>query len=419
MITYSIFLVIFLVCVFWREQQYRRKRAAELSFLDKYEMNLSKVRHDYYSCGSVMEAAPELSSERKPVNRFEKLFYAVAVPVLENGDSSGSEGSVFLAAVLRIRQEIAEERRFLMLAGHKYTGLALTAVWPLATVPFIAYWASNALESLLPFYIGRWGYLILFGIASVSAFCFEAIDRLRTPTYLTRQQGKLGKIAGSRFLTGCCALIMIVSLTVERHIEAILIDAQEGSCWPDCIIIPCCVFAAVCLFGLTDRIDEAKLRDIKKDEQKRFRYVIEMLRGIDGMGPVEMLESMEIFSEKYNSQISGCLNMYSVDSRKAIEELDKATAGELGDICEAFMASEDVGIAEAFDEITSQIEMLREENTNNRRIKLDRNVLIAEILAGTPGVLILFGYLVIPFMVKALAMFNTYQETLREFINIS
>ena len=79
-------------------------------------------------------------------------------------------------------------------------------------------------------------------------------------------------------------------------------------------------------------------------------------------------------------------------------------------------AAQELGVTDAFDEISSQIEIVREEDENNRRIALDRDALTGEILAALPGILILFGYLIIPFLVKALALFNTYQESLQEFI---
>ena len=421
MITFSIFLIVFLVTVFIREKQYLENHESELEYLNEYEAQLGRARHTYYSTGSVAEAAPEVLEEGMPSHRFARLFKAVALPVYENGDAGEGTASLFLAAVLRIRQEIASERRFLKLMRHKYSGLAITAVWPLAAVPLIAYWASSALETLLPFYVGRWGYLTLFILATVSAFCFEGIDRFRSPVYVASQTRISKRVSGrwEYLIIGAIAFAFSVILTAERHIEACILQAEETGSVADFLIIPCCTVLAPALFKLLHKIDEYKDTVRRKDEQKRFRYVVEMLRAIPGVGPFDVLESMEIFSEKYRQQISKCLSDYATDSVQAVTELSKASGGELEDLCEAFLASEEVGVADAFDEITSQIEIIREEEENSRRIELDRNVLISEVLAGTPGVLILFGYLIIPFMAKAIAMFNTYQETLQDFISIT
>lgn len=366
MIIYSMFLVIFIAYVIIRECDYKKSISDELKFLDDYNVHLSNVRHEYYRTGSVAEAAPELTEHKNARNRFEKLFRAVAVPVAAGGDADRTGGSVFLAAVLRIQQEISRERRYLNLARHRFGGMALTSVWPLATVPMIAYWAGSVLETLQAFYGGVSGRLILFALSCVSVLCFVGIDKLRTPFFIEKKTfGAVGRR----------------SAKLPRS-----------------------------------SIDREKDRLRRQDELKRFKYVIEMMKDIAGMGPFEVLESIEIFSEIYRAPVSKCLNEYAVDPRAALAELSTATGGEMSDLCEAFAAAQELGVTDAFDEISSQIEIVREEDENNRRIALDRDALTGEILAALPGILILFGYLIIPFLVKALALFNTYQESLQEFI---
>jgi hypothetical protein len=48
---------------------------------------------------------------------------------------------------------------------------------------------------------------------------------------------------------------------------------------------------------------------------------------------------------------------------------------------------------------------------------MDNNVLLASLLAVMPGGLVLFGYLLIPFMARAMTMFSDYQDALRGYMN--
>ena len=81
------------------------------------------------------------------------------------------------------------------------------------------------------------------------------------------------------------------------------------------------------------------------------------------------------------------------------------------------MAVDEAGVENAFEEVTAQITSFRESRELDRTILMDNNVLLASLLAVIPGGLVLFGYLLIPFMARAMTMFNDYQDALRGYMN--
>ena len=61
-------------------------------------------------------------------------------------------------------------------------------------------------------------------------------------------------------------------------------------------------------------------------------------------------------------------------------------------------------------EISREIENFKENRKLDRKIMLDSEVMLASLLAAIPGGLILFGYLLGPFMIRSVQIFNEYQS---------
>lgn len=156
----------------------------------------------------------------------------------------------------------------------------------------------------------------------------------------------------------------------------------------------------------------------KQDEVMRFQSLINMQKRVPGITPVEILESMEAFSDIFRNSLQQCINNFSVNDELALTELFEAEDyPEFRKLTDCFLAVDEAGVENAFEEVTAQITSFRESRELDRTILMDNNVLLASLLAVIPGGLVLFGYLLIPFMARAMTMFNDYQDALRGYMN--
>ncbi|MBO7354695.1 MAG: hypothetical protein J6U61_10640 [Lachnospiraceae bacterium] len=156
----------------------------------------------------------------------------------------------------------------------------------------------------------------------------------------------------------------------------------------------------------------------KQDEVMRFQSLINMQKRVPGITPVEILESMEAFSDIFRNSLQQCINNYGVNDELALTELFEAEDyPEFRKLTDCFLAVDEAGVENAFEEVTAQITSFRESRELDRTILMDNNVMLASLLAVIPGGLVLFGYLLIPFMARAMTMFNDYQDALRGYMN--
>lgn len=154
-----------------------------------------------------------------------------------------------------------------------------------------------------------------------------------------------------------------------------------------------------------------------QEEVIQFQSLINMLAMVPGSTPVTILEAMEEFSVVFKPAIRRCINEYNIDDQEALMHMrDSETYYGFKKIVDDFLMVDEVGMEKAFEEISDEITNFKEDRRLDRAMLLDNEVLLATLLAVIPGGLILFGYLLIPFLYKALTMFNEYTAELSSLI---
>ena len=81
---------------------------------------------------------------------------------------------------------------------------------------------------------------------------------------------------------------------------------------------------------------------------------------------------------------------------------------------ESLAAADDLGLEGAFEEINDDRKKFREYRDQESEYQLEDRSKLAMMLAILPGLLILFVYLLIPFMSEALGLFDSYALSLEE-----
>ena len=147
-----------------------------------------------------------------------------------------------------------------------------------------------------------------------------------------------------------------------------------------------------------------------QDEIMQFQSIIHMLKKVPGISVIALLEEMERFSEIYKPVIRQCINEYSISDEDAITRMYEVENNkDFKRIADCFLAAEEIGLDEAFAEISSEIENFKENRKLDRKIMLDSEAMLGAVLAVLPGGLILFGYLLGPFMIRSVQIFDEYR----------
>ncbi len=189
---------------------------------------------------------------------------------------------------------------------------------------------------------------------------------------------------------------------------------------PDALIVLIAAILAWLFPGLESSFKKALEDGRRQDEVMQFQSLIHMQKKVPGITPVEILESMESFSDIFRNSLQQCINNYNVNDELALTELAEAESyTEFRKLTDCFLAIDEAGIENAFEEVTAQISNFKENRELDRNILLDNHVLLASMLAILPGGMVLFGYLLIPFMARAMVMFNNYQDSLHQYLHES
>ena len=177
-------------------------------------------------------------------------------------------------------------------------------------------------------------------------------------------------------------------------------------------IILCFVFAFIAYLipGAALMFRKALIESRMQDEVMQFQSIIHMLKDIPGITAVSLLEEMELFSEVFKPAIRKCINEYNISDEKALRKLyETEKYAPFRRIIDCFLMADELGLEDAFEEISAEIENFTENRKLERKILLDSEGMFGAVISVLPGGIILFGYLLLPFMVRSMQIFNEYQ----------
>ena len=150
-----------------------------------------------------------------------------------------------------------------------------------------------------------------------------------------------------------------------------------------------------------------------KEEVMQFESVIDMEKDMNGMTVPIMLDSMMSFASVTRSALIKTITDYNTNEEKAFAHLGEAGNDRTLKRLAGFFAMTDMlGIRHAFDEVSAELDGMREERSLERTLRLEDEVMLAGILSVLPGGLVVFGYLLVPFITRSLEMFNAYSDSL-------
>lgn len=302
-------------------------------------------------------------------DKYLRQFTAITIKTAEEGDVIRGEGCGFIGQLTMLQEDISFERRFLQKRRHLFAGYLPTAIMPLVFVPFIKKWGISVGDGMMSFYLGIIGQVVMWSILLLSVMSFFFIAFIR--------EGKVD------------SLLFFVRGDMGDRIKE-KIDTVAGK-----------------LFAET-RMHE---------ETVRFQSLIAIELAGTGATILSLLELMESFAGIFQKNISKCIASYVTRDKDAVTIMKEETAYiPFRHLAECLEAADDIGTGAAFEELTSDIKRVRKDNEQQLLLLLEDRAVLGMLLAVLPGMVILFGYLLIPFMMNALTMFESYANKAAELL---
>ncbi len=475
-VTLDVLGVLFFLFAVFREIKYAKRRKKKRKALRELDSFIVDVRHFFYQSGlaswAVREATGSCGPELAPyaeriaeavesgeengvlamlegciVGKYLKIFYLLMSNVEEYGDPGGDGG--VLSKLLEIRMDISTEQRLIVKKGHLFMGLVMTTAVPILTMPAIVSWACQTLPQLSDFYHGKVGILVRIAIMIATMLSYSAVVSLREGRDLTSRVHRAEHYITERTFIGKLIERVIVknytralrhtdmlrrlgekinvNILYFRQFQAsvlglvlialvysdsrVLEESGIGDIALFLIVPVICFFMP--LVGM--KLKKILSSDSLEEEIAELQLAASMLSDTGGMTVMGMLEVMEQFSRQLAPSISGCINDCAISEENALEKLGALEINpHFSRIVESLAAADDLGLEGAFEEINDDRKKFREYRDQENEYQIEDKSKLAMMLAILPGLLILFVYLLIPFMSEALGLFDSYALSLEE-----
>ena len=153
--------------------------------------------------------------------------------------------------------------------------------------------------------------------------------------------------------------------------------------------------------------------DKREEEVLRLEFLIRLEKQLPGMTSLELLEDLEQNAQLFRNSLRECIGDYGTDENEALLCLwQKEDYPPFRKLVDMFVMAEEIGVEDAFEEIDAEIEQFLENQKLETEIMQQRRADFAVLLACIPGVFLMFGYLIFPFMAQCFRMLEYYNGSL-------
>jgi len=202
-------------------------------------------------------------------------------------------------------------------------------------------------------------------------------------------------------------------LTADEITKRIDVYAEEKTTFADVLLtVLASVLGAVVPIFLT-AVAAACMGSRVKEEVMQFEVVIDTLKDVEGITMPLILESILSFACVTRKAILKAMAEYNISEAGAFKSLEECSDDrELARLCGFFKRTDMLGIGKAFDEVSAELDGMRQERSMHRVIKTEDEALLASLGCVLPGGIVIFGYLLAPFLIRSLEMFGEYSDSL-------
>lgn len=373
-------------------------------------------------------------------NKYLRLFLALSIKVMEYGDQIVGGQSLYLSNINNLKNDVHIELLKNKSIKFAFTGLSFVAVIPVIFLMPIRNWGISNIPELETFYDYTKGKLLAVMIYFVALIAYFMLINLKDvrPIIIERNPildriGKVSLVKG--FLNNYMNKFYTKVLTLER----VLKESGEGIKTKDFILkrfiyasltFVLSLFYFIYLNNLEDKgfiywyqlllslgfgliaysypylMVKYKSKIMKmnmEDEVVQFQSIIMMVKDMERISTINILEFMEDFAIIFKDSIQTCINDFDSGDIQALEELrDNERFEPFRRIVNGLIISDKIGIEKAFDEIaTDQVFYQDKRKSDNEEI-LSKKAVIGKVIANTPAIITIGLYLIVPFVSESL-----------------
>lgn len=386
-------------------------------------------------------------------NNFLNLFLALCVTVVEYGDRTIQDQSLFLINLSNLKTEVNLEILKLKQMNYLYAGLTFVVIAPMTLLKVIEHWGTSNLEELSNFYHTGVGYVTAFVIVLCTLIIYVIVGDLKEyrmvlPKEHIVLEELLQRPRFRRVIQNYCdrfgpqmkRLKKLIDesgevLQLKQVLTMKFLDAMVGGGlafavslfyvikdharydWYELIIMIVIAFLCFFLPDIRLRFHHKIAMMGREDEMIRYQSIVLMLMYIERISILEILERIEEFSYNFRKIIQNCINNFNTSDVLALQELKEGTEFlPFRRFVDNLSISDEIGVELAFDEVAADRAYFQEKRKQENEMNLNKRFELARFIAYIPAILVIGGYLILPFLIECYRQLNQYQEMMNSLL---
>lgn len=417
----------------------------------EYEMSLQGMRMIESLQAWKNDESHEIYEESAP-NHFFLTFYALCETVLYYGDKKVNGTSLFLANIGYLKEDINAEILKREKTRALFMGLFGVTILPIFSIKLIEQWGIDNMPALKSFYYGMAGAITTIMITVLTLVIYHVIMRLKYPIdfvrhksqwvdeileinwidklFLTRISMKyddyynrekmlksivypynVKELMAKQCMNAVAAFMitLILFISIGLHRQSIMGIEKAG-------IVLCIWFAFIgSIFAYhyeyLNIVMRKKMLEINREEEVvRFQSIILILMYMDRITMELMIEWMEEFAIVFKVDLELLADSLAYDGIRAFYMAkERVNFLPYERILDCFIASDRIGISEAFSDVLSERVYYIEKHKQENEIILNNKAVIARTIAFIPLCLVILVELILPFVYYGLKQLSVFK----------
>lgn len=364
------------------------------------------------------------------------------------GDSMVNHSSSFLKNINCLKEEVHAEILHRSKVKHVFSGLIFVITFPMLFLDIIKNWSIYNLKELSLYYNGCFGLACVVIICMSTVIIFRLILYLLEPVTIVKRRHILVEwlctkttirnLAISRMLKReahykkmkqylfrlhsslnvtelivmkwWCAMVVLIVGPFFIGILSLYKGGNSAFLIVGLLMIN--LVLSFVLFKLPDFIVAVKILCLGKEideELMRLQLVLMLLSSIDRIMLESILEWLSFTSIIYQEEFLICQISYLEESELALKGLKKqVNQVSFEYLIDNLMACDRVGVKKAFEGLPSEYRYYLEKSKQQNAIRLDNQSAIGRTVAYLPMILVIGGYLIIPFVLESITQFSQF-----------
>lgn len=417
----------------------------------EYEMSLQGMKMIESLAAWKNDESGEAYEETAP-NHYFLTFYALCETVLFYGDKKINGKSLFLSNIGYLKDDINIEVLKREKTRALFMGLFGVTILPVFSIKFIERWGIHNMPELKGFYFEIAGAVTTVIITAVTLMIYHVIMKLKYPIDFDRHKSQwveelleinwinkllmkriskkynrcyereqmlksivypynVKELMGKQFMNAVITfIIMLALLTSIGMFHISIMDFRYGGFLLG-IIFAVCFSVAAYHYETFNIMMRKKMLEINREEEVvRFQSIILILMYMDRITVELIIEWMEKFAVVFKNNLEMIADSLTYDGiqvfYKAKENISFLPYER---ILDCFIASDRVGISEAFSDVLSERIYYIEKHKQENEVILNNKAVIAKTIAFIPLCLVIIAELIVPFVYYGLKQLSAFK----------